>query len=363
MNSATRQAEEFSLTADHWSENSRQRASEKVGSEFWDDLPEVQRYFNSRISGDPLIGPVPYALEAHFRGKLPLARCLSLGCGSGWLERHLATLGAFEVCDAVDVSAGSIQQARQHAAAAGIKGINYQVADINRLVLEPGSYDAIWVFAAMHHFEELEHVAEQIRSALKPGGLLILFEYVGPARFQFPERQKEITNHCLHLLPARYRAPMQGVILRELQRNPLKKGPRWLVSRLITKTRDGDIVGVLRRRLRAYRSLRSGNQVLFESIVFPSRSDVISVDPTEAVRSEEILPVLQRHFEILEKKDAGGNILQFLLTGIASHFSTGDETALKYLRMICNIEAALIDTGELKSDFAFVVAKPTFKPV
>jgi hypothetical protein len=80
------------------------------------------------------------------------------------------------------------------------------------------------------------------------------------------------------------------------------------------------------------------------------------LDPSEAVRSVEILPLLQRYFELVEFKPLGGSILQFLLADIAGNFQ--DETGQRLLKMLFVIEDALLASGDLQSDFAYVVARP-----
>jgi hypothetical protein len=82
-----------------------------------------------------------------------------------------------------------------------------------------------------------------------------------------------------------------------------------------------------------------------------------AVDPTEAIRSDEIIGVLQQYFEIIEKKEWGGNVLQYMLAGISGNFTPEDESLRDRLRMLTNIEETLIKYGELKSDFAYIVAR------
>lgn len=345
-------------TGQHWSEHTERFSGRNAGLFWWEAGPEIQRHINRKISGSPNIDWIAYALSKYYRSRLPLGRCLSLGCGDGHLERSLARLGAFEYCDAYDVAEGSLQVARKLAEDEGLQNISYHVADINRIALPTHVYDAVWIHQAMHHFEALEHVCQQINRSLKSEGLLILNEYVGPSRFQFPSRQRETANLCLQLLPAPYRAVAQEQTTMELHRTPFTRGAKWFVSRLIDKMRDGDLVEVARRRFRAYNSKAAGKGIAKTTIVFPSPRDVIAADPSEAIRSEEIVAALQRDFDILEKRDWGGNLLQFLLTGIAGNFSPNDQISQELLRMLIHIEDVLLECGEFESDFAYIVARP-----
>jgi SAM-dependent methyltransferase len=209
----------------------------------------------------------------------------------------------------------------------------------------------------MHHFEALEHINQQIRRALRPEGLLILQDYVGPKRFQFPARQKEVVNLCLSLLPVEYRVRMKYAVDQEMRRSG--NVGRKFFQRLIDKIKDGDLIGAIQRRLLMYRA-QVGHQVSEKKLVnFPTARDVIAEDPSEAVRSDEIVEVLQQEFELIEKKDWGGNILQFLLADIAGNFvDEKNEHAQAYLRMLVNIEETFLQSGEFESDFAYIVARP-----
>ena len=74
----------------------------------------------------------------------------------------------------------------------------------------------------------------------------------------------------------------------------------------------------------------------------PTERSVIAVDPSEAVRSAEIVPVLQQYFDLVELRPLGGTILQFLLADIAGNFQQ-DEAGAQLLEMLFAIEDALID--------------------
>jgi SAM-dependent methyltransferase len=349
-------SKDTNTTVQFWSEHVKQLADGNSGLFWWDAGPDLFEYRNVSVSGDPQTNWTRYTLKKYFDGKLPLARCLSLGCGGGRLERHLAELGTFQQCDAYDITAGAIELARDLAHEDGFNNITYKLANINTLTLPPNWYDAVWISMAMHHFEELEHVCQQIGSTLKPEGLLILEEYVGPNRFQFPEYQKEVSNLCLSLLPARYRVRDERAADRELRLPP--KGAKWFTARFIDKLKDGDLLGAMQRRLSTYRARRGGQLPEKRTINFPTVSDVVAADPTEAIRSEEIVAVLQDYFKIVEKKALGGNLLQFLLADIAGNFPQGDQQARDFLRMLISIEETFLSCGEFESDFAYIVARP-----
>jgi len=350
-------AADITKAAEFWSKGA-EKATHQGRGVSWLELTAVRQHINQRVSGCPKTNWLAHALRQYRDDRPPLEHCLSLGCGEGRLERELSQLGAFHCCDAFDVAPGAIALAKLQAAEQGIGNINYAVADINTLSLPPHHYDAVWVDMALHHFDQLEQVYRQIWTALKPDGYLIFNEYIGPNRFQFPQRQKEIVNLCLALIPEQYRVAVQEFAEDEQQRSPGKKGMSWLAQRFLDKLRDGDLLGVLQRRFERYRQQVSGKPLERTRISFPTERDLIAADPTEAVRSSEILSKLEGLFEIVEYRPWGGNILHFLLGGIAGNFRPENEGSLELLDALIHLEDALIACGELEDDFAYVVARP-----
>ena len=344
---------DLDLAKKHWDEFAAKLAGRRTGL-FWWEVPEVMREINRRISGDGEVGWIEYTARKHVRD-LPVERCLSLGCGTGDSERVLARMGAFRECDAFDLSAVAIEKAKEAARLEGFSNINYSEADINSIRLAKNAYDAIWLYGAMHHFKNLEHIATQIQSALKPNGIVALNEYVGPARFQFPERQKEIVNLCLQLFPTRYKRMSAEVLQLESERVARTGQDRGFLSKIAklkSKLHSSsgapvDVVG----------QSAAPSEVIKNTAGFPARSEVVADDPSESVRSDEILEIIVRYFDVVEKKEWGGNICQFLLAGIADNFTDEDSCSQLLIRMIWKIEDTLLACGELKSDFAYVVAR------
>ena len=95
-------------TADYWS---AQNTWDTMPGIYWSQLPLVKQRLHAKVSGDLHTDWVDYTLQRHLAGRLPLSRCLSLGCGRGGLERRLADLGAFAAFDAFDISESCIVEA------------------------------------------------------------------------------------------------------------------------------------------------------------------------------------------------------------------------------------------------------------
>ena len=78
---------------------------------------------------------------------------------------------------------------------------------------------------------------------------------------------------------------------------------------------------------------------------------IIETDPSEALRSDEIVPLLESRFDVLYRADFGGTLLQFVLADIAANFSrtTPGRRALDLMSLL---EEVLIAERVLPSDFA-----------
>ena len=277
----------------------------------WTELIAIHERLNRKMSGDTHIDLFRYIINfLSERGvDIPLQRCLTLGCGAGDFERSLAK---YKVClrhDGYDISEGAIRKAENKAREEGLSHVRYAVSDINAVSLPVEAYDVVFGISSIHHLERLEHVFSEVRKTLKPHGFFILHEFVGPTKFQWTDAQLNIINGALEMLPDKY-----------------------CVSR-----KDG--VTVKKKHWR------------------PGLEEMNNVDPSEAVRSGDILKVLPLYFDVLEKKDLGGTVLHLLLDGIAGNFDYDNPKDMRILKMLFEIEDAFIDIDAIQSDFALVIAR------
>jgi hypothetical protein len=90
----------------------------------------------------------------------------------------------------------------------------------------------------------------------------------------------------------------------------------------------------------------------------PTIAQMLAEDPTESVRSAEILPLLGNYFEIIEQRPYGGTLLNLLLTETLHTFDVEDAAQRQLLRRLFEAEHSLLAAAELPSDFTYVVARP-----
>ncbi|MBN1130538.1 MAG: hypothetical protein JXA71_16215 [Chitinispirillaceae bacterium] len=84
----------------------------------------------------------------------------------------------------------------------------------------------------------------------------------------------------------------------------------------------------------------------------------ISEDLSEAVRSEDILKVLEKELNYVHYADTSGTLLQPLLNGITANFEMvpgGD----RELERLIEMEKKMLRDGEIGSDYMFCIAGKT----
>ncbi len=273
----------------------------------WTSIPAVKRRWNRLVTGDPSCDIRNYVAKKYYTGRK--AEALSVACGAGGVELEWAKTEVIHRLDAFDISEERIRFAAEEAAESGLDHIvRFFVADAENYTYGADKYDLIIAESALHHMRDLRRIIGQLAASLRPDGLMVVNDFVGPSRFQWTDRQLEVVNGLLRILPKRYRT-------------------RW---------KSGSI------KNKFYR---------------PGRLSMWLSDPSEAAGSDKIMDALFEYFEPLEVKPLGGTVLQLLFADIAHHFLSDNGETQKLLDMCFAVEDVLIDSGELPSDFVFGVFK------
>lgn len=179
----------------------------------------------------------------------PLPRGLSLGCGTGNLERDLRWLRICDEVDAYDLSPEAIRIARARAEREGIDRVAFHLADCEKLTYPKNHYDAVFFHGSLHHMLDPDSLLARLLPSLRPGGLLYVDDYVGPSRNEWTQEHLQFAQEAYAGLPA-----------------------AW-------------------RRL--------------PHVAIPYDS----MDPSEMVRSSRIIPAVRERFEILYERPYWGNLL------------------------------------------------------
>ncbi|MBW3670798.1 MAG: class I SAM-dependent methyltransferase, partial [Acidobacteria bacterium] len=210
--------------------------------------PLIRSAINRRIGGDREMWPFDWLAEQV--ASKTFTRALSIGCGTGALERDLVRRGFCRSVDALDISIQSVADANRSAAREGFgDAIRYFVGDFNRLSFPRSQYDLILFHQSLHHVSELERLLSTVMQSLTPDGLLFLDEYVGPSRTTWSPRRFSHVRFTYDRLP---------------------------------------------------RSVR-----IHEKLPLP----IHPFDPSEAIRSDQIISRVAVGFETIEERPYGGNLL------------------------------------------------------
>ena len=270
----------------------------------WNSLNRQTRPMGEK-TGDIGAGSWGHLWNKYVPKDRPL-KVLSPCCGIGWLELWVNKSCRVERIDAFDVSPSAIETAKANAAAAGVDCINYFVADGN--VLDLGTlYDLIVISGGLHHINDLEGFCATMRDHLKPDGVMIASEYVGPSYTQYTPRQVELINACITLLPEKYRNQISGSRLTRYQNMTVEQ---WL-----------------------------------------------EVDPSESIRSADIVDVVRSTFGHVDLIDRGGAIVHMALFQIAHNFDEDDPEDANWLDLLYKIEDAAMAAGEVPMCWADFAAK------
>jgi len=234
----------------YWNDLDHHRG--EILDQFWMSHQAVRERINQRVAGDPGCWPTQWFRE-RFADRLPLRRAISVGCGTGALERDLVRQGIVLQVTGIDLAERPLALARAEAEAAGAGGaITYLAADARQFLRRCDGLDAVFFHASLHHFDRLSELLGLVRRALLPNGLLYLDEYVGPSMSDWGPRSLFLPNLLYYLLPKSLRRP-----------------------RLV-------------------------------------RTPINAEDPTEGVCAAEILGAVEAHFQTLERRDYGGDFLQLI---------------------------------------------------
>ncbi len=299
-----------STVASRWSGLASDAFVKGLADASWTGIPQVHLNHNYLITGDRNVYWVDWMRDRYFAGG-DVGDALSLGCGAGHLDRIFKQHGfRFRSFTGIDISEDAVDQARTRAREIDLAPrIEYVAADLNRRELPARSFDFIYFFQSLHHIEALEHVLAQCQRAIRPDGWLLVNEFVGPSRFQWTDRQIEMSNAVTSLLPE------------ELRRTTPLGGVKHSTPR-------------------------------------PTIQHMVRHDPSEAVRSAEIEPLLKAAFEVVGEWNWGGTLNHLVFQNIAANFDPENAYHNAIVDLLICHENALIREGLLPSDFKVFLARP-----
>jgi SAM-dependent methyltransferase len=235
--------------------------------------------------------------------RLPLPSVVSVGCGTGALERDLVEK---EICGhvtGIDTVEQPLLRASELASAPPFRGrISYERTDaIEFLTNLSERLDGIFFHASLHHFSRPDEIVAASWNSLRPGGILYIDEYVGPSRRQWHPLRLLLPNLIYWLLP-----------------------PGSRRARIV-------------------------------------RAPINREDPTEAIASHKIIPAVRRRFRVLECRGYGGNLLALIFPNLRRPTSAQDsrtrETLDRSVGRLLRAEDFLLEKLKVESYHTVLLAQ------
>lgn len=291
----------------YWDGRYAQASTAEYRIRDWLEHPYIHaNYVNASITGDPACNWLTLIAETVLRPARP-RQILDIGCGEGPVTITLAAASIGDRIIGVDPSAAAIEKATATARARGlVDRAEFRCAGTSDLSYPAGAFDAAIIHMALHHILDLEGLLASLREWLKPGAPLILFEYIGPNRFQWTKAAVKAGAEALQRLPEELR--VHGV--------------------------SGEVV---------------------EAMWQPSYKAMLVGDASEAIRSAEMIAITECYFSLEMRRDFGGTILQPMLADIVHNFRADVPEHMRELDRLFDTERGLIADGTLDSNFALML--------
>jgi 2-polyprenyl-3-methyl-5-hydroxy-6-metoxy-1,4-benzoquinol methylase len=152
---------------------------------------------------EPHILPLVPGLTARLEQGIDV---LDLGCGRGLIVLRLAALYPNSRFTGIDLSRDAIAFARERAAREGLTNVQFIAADLSDFdrTAEPGRYDFITTFDAVHDQARPLNVLRGIHRALKPDGVYLMQDISGTGHVhkdaEHPLGTLLYTVSCMHCM-------------------------------------------------------------------------------------------------------------------------------------------------------------------
>lgn len=219
---------------------------------YWNDIPELLEYIYRHFNQD---NPRNWIDDFSTRfAKKPFKKALFICCGNGWSDRLFIDRKIVLEADAFDYSNDLLSEAKKNK---GKRKINYFQADANKITFSENEYDLVVNVAGLHHVQYINKFCVELARAIKPDGLFVNFDYIGPRRNQYSR--------------AHWRVAKQ-------------------VNSKLTKL------------------------IKLDHMPYPDLPTMLVTDPTEAIHSDIVISTLSRYFSIQERHDINGGLAYLLLT-------------------------------------------------
>lgn len=293
---------------DHWS--GVYRKPETPLKTRWWQCEHIVRHINKRVCGEALsdtsAGLHKLALD-RFAGQVPFGRGVSIGSGAGHKERAAIECGLVEHFTLYELSSAAVEMGREEAAKAGLaERMEFRLEDGFQREQTEDIYDLVYWNNALHHMFDVQAAIAWSRRVLKPRGVFLMDDFVGPNRMEWSARLLQINTDARKSMPPEY------------LRDP--SNPERFLPAEIAPTD-------------------------------PAR--VAAIDPSECADSSRILPELLRAFPDAWVKKTGGGIYHLALNDVLHNILAREDFAL--LDRLLQLDDECADLGETHYAVAIAV--------
>ena len=260
-----------------------------------------------RITGDEDSTPLQMVAQKYL--KTPAKRMLAVGSGLAIVEESLVRDGHVEKLIAFEASPVAVETARERIRSSGLENrIEMRCGDVLNANFSENEFDVVFVQAAIHHFYNIEEMFQFFHFVLKPDGLIIYDEYVGPDHHLYEPDVMDLMDEVNNCLSSCY---------------------RW---------------DVLRNEFR-------------DEVPRATLEWMLEMDPSEGVHSTKILPLTYKFFDVEFRRDYGGTFMRPFFVGILPNFDFEDEKDRTVANLIVLIEDLLVRNGVIPSYHTVVVGR------
>ena len=196
----------------------------------------------------------------------------------------------------VDLSDVRVDEANKAVPASLRSRLEFEVRDLESWNPSSSKYDLIVLKMAFHHIVRIEYFVDLFDRMLSDEGMIYFDEYIGPKRFQFAQFDIDFCNSILKTLPLELRKDINN---------------------------RTHVVGR------------------------PNLQKFVNIDPSEAVRSDEMYPLLAGKFNPSIVRKYGGNIFGWLFSRIMFRFDDHPDI----IKDILDKELKLLEAKKIESHY------------
>jgi SAM-dependent methyltransferase len=266
---------------------------------FWQS-PVARASVNRRVTGDPGLAPEIDFARRH-GPVIPAPHVVSLKASDAKFEIALIEAGSCERLTGLDPDPGRRNFANGRIPVPLRGRMEFIDGDLDTFQA-PEPVGAIVARSVLHGEPDLEARLDLLHATLVPDGLLFVDDFVGPARFQWTDRQLRIVNRLLERLPDELRVDLAA--------------------------EDGRLKDEVRR---------------------PDAADWAAANPHQAVRSDEVVALLDDRFERVDVRLYGGAVFHQLFSRIMGNFVGRPEL----IGLLMEVDGLLTDEAGLSSDYVW----------